>query len=374
MAGVRRDYYEVLGVGRQASADELKRAFRKIAMESHPDRNPDDAAAAARFKEANEAYAVLSDPSRRRSYDLFGHSATDFGGGPAVDFTDMPFGDLFETFFGGGVGSRARRERATRGDDLRYDMTITFEEAFTGVERSIDVPRLAVCERCTGSGAEPGTGVDTCGTCGGSGQVRRAQQSIFGSVVTASTCPTCGGAGRLLKNPCSECRGQGRVQRTRKLAVKIPAGVDTGSQIRLSGEGEAGIRGGSPGDLYVVIRVKPHPQLARRDRDVIYELRVNMMQAALGDRIEVPTLEGPVEIDIPPGTQYGQSFRLAGRGMPDVRGGRRGDEYVLVQVIVPKDLSAEQKAHLRKIGGLTGKPEKISKGFFEKLRDAISLD
>ena len=374
MAGVRRDYYEVLGVGRQASADELKRAFRKIAMESHPDRNPDDAAAAARFKEANEAYAVLSDPSRRRSYDLFGHSATDFGGGPAVDFTDMPFGDLFETFFGGGIGSRARRERATRGDDLRYDMTITFEEAFTGVERSIDVPRLAVCERCTGSGAEPGTGVDTCGTCGGSGQVRRAQQSIFGSVVTASTCPTCGGAGRLLKNPCSECRGQGRVQRTRKLAVKIPAGVDTGSQIRLSGEGEAGIRGGSPGDLYVVIRVKPHPQLARRDRDVIYELRVNMMQAALGDRIEVPTLEGPVEIDIPPGTQYGQSFRLAGRGMPDVRGGRRGDEYVLVQVIVPKDLSAEQKAHLRKIGGLTGKPEKISKGFFEKLRDAISLD
>lgn len=374
MAGVRRDYYEVLGVGRQASADELKRAFRKIAMESHPDRNPDDAAAAARFKEANEAYAVLSDPSRRRSYDLFGHSATDFGGGPAVDFTDMPFGDLFETFFGGGVGSRARRERATRGDDLRYDMTITFEEAFTGVERSIDVPRLAVCERCTGSGAEPGTGVDTCGTCGGSGQVRRAQQSIFGSVVTASTCPTCGGAGRLLKNPCSECRGQGRVQRTRKLAVKIPAGVDTGSQIRLSGEGEAGIRGGSPGDLYVVLRVKPHPQLARRDRDVIYELRVNMMQAALGDRIEVPTLEGPVEIDIPPGTQYGQSFRLAGRGMPDVRGGRRGDEYVLVQVIVPKDLSAEQKAHLRKIGGLTGKPEKISKGFFEKLRDAISLD
>lgn len=374
MAGVRRDYYEVLGVGRQASADELKRAFRKIAMESHPDRNPDDEAAAARFKEASEAYTVLSDPSRRRSYDLFGHAATDFGGGPAVDFTDMPFGDLFETFFGGGIGSRARRERATRGDDLRYDMTISFEDAFTGVERSIDVPRLATCERCTGSGAEPGTGVETCGTCAGSGQVRRAQQSIFGSVVTASTCPTCGGAGRLLKNPCSECRGQGRTQRTRKLAVKIPAGVDSGSQIRLSGEGEAGIRGGQPGDLYVVIRVKPHGQLARRDKDVIFELRVNMMQAALGDRIEVPTLEGPVEIDIPAGTQYGQSFRLAGRGMPDVRGGRRGDQYVLIQVIVPKDLSAEQKAHLRKMGGLTGKPEKITKGFFEKLRDAISLD
>jgi molecular chaperone DnaJ len=371
---VRRDYYEVLGVGRQASAEELKRAFRKIAMDSHPDRNPDDPAAAVRFKEASEAYAVLSDPSRRRSYDLFGHAATDFGSGPAVDFSDMPFGDLFETFFGGGIGSRARRERATRGDDLRYDMTITFEEAFTGVEKHIDVPRLVTCERCAGSGAEPGTGVDTCGTCGGAGQVRRAQQSIFGSVVTATTCPTCGGAGRLLKSPCVECRGHGRVERTRKLAVKIPAGVDSGSQIRLSGEGEAGIRGGQPGDLYVVLRVRAHPQLARRDKDVIYELRVNMMQAALGDRIEVPTLEGPVEIDIPPGTQYGQSFRLAGRGMPDVRGGRRGDEYVLVQVIVPKDLNADQKALLRKVGGLTGKPEKVTKGFFEKLRDAISLD
>jgi molecular chaperone DnaJ len=371
---VRRDYYEVLGVGRQASAEDLKRAFRKIAMDSHPDRNPDDPAAAARFKEASEAYAVLSDPSRRRSYDLFGHSATDFGGGPAVDFTNMPFGDLFETFFGGGMGSRARRERSTRGDDLRYDLTITFEEAFTGLEKQIEVPRLVTCERCTGSGAEPGTGVETCGTCGGSGQIRRTQQSIFGSVVTASTCPTCGGAGRLLQSPCAACRGQGRIEKTRRLAVKIPAGVDSGSQIRLSGEGEAGIRGGAAGDLYVVLRVKPHAQLARRDKDVIFELRVNMMQAALGDRIEVPTLEGPVEIDIPPGTQYGQSFRLPGRGMPDVRGGRRGDQYVLVQVIVPKDLTADQKALLRKVGGLTGKPEKVSKGFFEKLRDAISLD
>jgi len=371
---VRRDYYEVLGVGRQASADELKRAFRKIAMDSHPDRYPDDSGAAARFKEASEAYAVLSDPSRRRSYDMFGHAATDVGGGPSVDFSDMPFGDLFETFFGGGIGSRARRQRANRGDDLRYDMTITFEEAFSGVEKQIDVPRQVVCDLCTGSGAEPGTGVETCGTCGGAGQVRRAQQSIFGSVVTATTCPTCGGAGRLLKSPCAECRGQGRVQRTRRLAVRIPAGVDSGSQIRLSGEGEAGVRGGQPGDLYVVLRVKAHPQLARRDKDVIYELRVNMMQAALGDRIEVPTLEGPVEITIPAGTQYGQSFRLAGRGMPDVRGGRRGDQYVLIQVIVPKDLSADQKALLRKVGGLTGKPEKISRGFFEKLRDAISLD
>ncbi len=368
----RRDYYVVLGVTREASPEELKRAFRKIAMDSHPDRNPDDPAAAARFKEASEAYTVLSDTGRRRNYDLFGHSATDMGSGPAVDFTDIPFGDLFETFFGG--GGRGRRERANRGDDLRYDMTITFEEAFTGIERMIDIPRLATCERCTGSGAEPGTGVDACPTCSGSGQVRRQQQSIFGAVVTASTCPTCRGAGRLLKSPCTECRGQGRVERTRRISVRIPAGVETGSQIRLSGEGEAGLQGGQPGDLYVVLKVKSHSQLTRHDKDVIFELHVNLVQAALGDRIEVPTLEGPVEIAIPAGTQYGQSFRLPGRGMPDVRGGRRGDQYVVVQVIVPKDLSADQKALLRKVGGLTGKPEKVSKGFFEKLRDAISLD
>jgi molecular chaperone DnaJ len=372
---VKRDYYEVLGVGRQASPDDLKRAFRKIAMESHPDRNPDDAAAAARFKEASEAYNVLSDPGRRRSYDMFGHAAVEPGGGPAVDFSDMPFGDIFDTFFGGGVGgSRSRRQRSNRGDDLRYDMTITFEEAFAGIEKQVDVARLATCERCSGSGAEPGSGEETCPGCRGSGQVRRSAQSIFGSVITASTCPTCGGAGRLLKNPCVQCRGQGRLEKPRRLAVKIPAGVDTGSQIRLSGEGEAGIRGGPPGDLYVVLRVKPHAHLARHDQDVIYELRVNMVQAALGDRIEIPTLEGTVEIAIPPGTQHGQSFRLGGRGMPDVRGGRRGDQYVVVQVVVPKDLNAEQRALLRKVGGLTGKPEKVSKGFFEKLRDAISLD
>ena len=361
-------------MARQASAEELKRAFRKIAMDSHPDRNPGDAAAAARFKEASEAYNVLSDPGRRRSYDLFGHAATDFGSGAGVDFTDMPFADLFETFFGGGVGSRSRRQRANRGDDLRYDLTLTFEEAFKGVEKQLDVPRLVTCETCSGSGAQPGTSADTCSTCGGSGQLRRAQQSIFGSVVTATTCPACGGAGRVLRSPCADCAGQGRRQQTRKLSVRIPAGVDTGSQIRLSGEGEAGLRGGQPGDLYVVLRVKPHPELARRENDTIYELRLNFVQAALGDRIQVPTLDGPVEIAIPAGTQYGQTFRLARRGMPDVRSGRRGDQYVLVQIVVPKDLSTEQKALLRQVGGLTGKPEKVSKGFFERLRDAISLD
>ena len=370
---VKRDYYEVLGVGRQASPEELKRAFRKIAMDSHPDRNPDDAVAHERFKEASEAYAVLSDPDRRRSYDMFGHSAV-AAGGVGVDFSDMPFADIFDTFFGGGFGGRARRERSNRGDDLRYDLTITFEESFTGVEKQIDVPRLTTCERCSGSGAEPGTRQETCPTCGGAGQVRRSAQSIFGQVLTTSTCPACSGAGRILRNPCVECRGQGRVQKTKRLAVTVPAGVDSGSQIRISGEGEAGLRGGPPGDLYVVLRVRAHAQLARHEQDVIYELRVNIVQAALGDTIEIPTLEGPVEIAIPAGTQHGQSFRLKGRGMPDVRGGRRGDQYVVVQLVVPKDLDPEQRALLRKVGGLTGKPEKVTKGFFDKLRDAISLD
>jgi molecular chaperone DnaJ len=371
---VKRDYYEVLGVARGASAEDLKRAFRKIAMDSHPDRNPDDAAAGARFREASEAYSVLSDPGRRRSYDMFGHAAVESGGGPAVDFSDMPFADIFDTFFGGGFGGRSRRERSNRGDDLRYDLTITFEEAFLGVEKQIDVARLAICDRCSGKGAEPGTGEETCPGCRGTGQIRRQAQSIFGAVVTTATCSTCGGAGRLLKSPCVQCRGQGRIEKPKRLGVKIPAGVDTGSQIRISGEGEAGLRGGQPGDLYVALRVKAHPHLARHEHDTVYELRVNMIQAALGDRIEIPTLEGLVEIAIPAGTQNGQSFRLAGRGMPDVRGGRRGDQYVVVQVVIPKDLNAEQKAILRKVGGLTGKPEKVSKGFFEKLRDAISLD
>jgi len=370
---VKRDYYEVLGVGKQASPDELKRAFRKIAMDSHPDRNPDDAVAHARFKEASEAYTVLSDPDRRRSYDMFGHAAVG-AGGPAVDFSDMPFADIFDTFFGGGFSGRGRRERSNRGDDLRFDLTITFEESFTGVEKQVEVSRLATCERCAGSGAEPGTGQDTCPGCGGSGQIRRAAQSFFGQVVTTATCPTCGGAGRILRDPCHQCRGQGRLQNSARLAVKIPAGVDTGSQIRISGEGEAGLRGGPPGDLYVVLRVKAHPELARHEQDIVFELRVNMVQAALGDRIEIPTLEGRVEIAIPAGTQNGQSFRLHGRGMPDVRGGRRGDQYVVVQVVIPKDLNPEQKALLRKVGGLTGKPEKVSRGFFDKLRDAISLD
>lgn len=372
---VKRDYYEVLGVDRRASTDDLKRAFRKIALENHPDRNPGNPEAERRFKEAGEAYEVLSDPEKRRSYDMFGHAGVSGAGqGPGFGgfgFEGFGFSDIFESFFGGAARTRTR---STRGSDLRYDLTISFEEAFTGVEREITVPRLVACERCHGEGAEPGTGFKTCSNCAGSGQIRRAANSIFGQVVNVTACPSCGGEGRILESPCAECRGQGRKEETKHLVVPVPAGVDTGSQIRLSGQGEAGYRGGGPGDLYIVLKVKPHPQFTRRDQDIFFELPVNIVQAALGDAVEVPTLEGPVQVTIPPGTQYGQSFRLRGKGMPHPRSQRRGDQLVVVRVVVPKDLKPVQREALSKVGGLTGKPEKLSRGFFEKLRDAINLD
>jgi molecular chaperone DnaJ len=314
---------------------------------------------------------VLSDPERRRSYDMFGQAGV--GAGGAQGFEGFGFGDIFDAFFGGGFSARGQA-RDVRGSDLRYDLNITFEDAYLGAEREIEVPRLVTCERCVGNGAEPGTSAETCATCGGSGQIRRSAQSIFGQVVNVVSCPTCQGQGKIVRQPCSGCRGQGRVERTKRLKLRIPAGVDTGSQIRLTGEGESGVRGGPPGDLYVVIRVKAHPQLSRRDQDVVYELKVNMVQAALGDRIEVPTVDGPVEVSIPAGTQYGQTFRLSGKGIPHVRSGRRGDQFVVVQIVIPKDLDSNQKRLLKDVGGLTGKPEKVNKGFFDKLRDAINLD
>lgn len=369
---IKRDYYEVLGVGRDASPEDLKRAFRRLALDYHPDRNPDKPDAAERFKEVSEAYSVLSDPEKRRQYDLFGH-AEPGGAGGYPGFEGFGFGDIFETFFGG-FGTRGGTQRSTRGDDLRYDVAITFEEAFEGTEKEIEVPRMVTCETCAGSGATPGSGIDTCPGCGGSGQVRRQAQSVFGTVVNIVTCPTCAGEGRILRSPCTDCRGEGRVQRRRRLRIRIPAGVDTGSQIRLVGEGEAGFRGGPPGDLYIVVRVRPHAFLKRQDQDVYYELGINIVQAALGDTVEVPTLDGSVAVTVPAGTQYGQTFRLPGKGMPHVRTGRRGDQYVQVKVVVPKNLSEEQKSLLRKVGGQTGKPEKVSKGFFEKLRDVINID
>ena len=368
---VKRDYYEILGVSRSVSPEQLKRAFRKLAMDLHPDRNPGNPEAETRFKEAAEAYQVLNDPDRRRSYDMFGHAGV--AGAGVSGFEGFGFADIFDAFFGGGFSARDRA-RSMRGSDLRYDLTISFEEAFRGVEKEIEVPRLMTCERCSGAGAEPGTSVEACGSCGGSGQIRRTSQSIFGQVVNVSACPSCHGTGRVIRQVCTACRGQGRTERTKRLKLRIPPGVDTGSQIRLTGEGESGLQNGGPGDLYVVIRVRPHALLQRQDQDVVFELQVNVVQAALGDRIEVPTLDGLVEVAIPAGTQHGQTFKLSGRGMPQIRSGRRGDQFVVVQVIVPKDLNAKQKDLLRQVGGLTGKPQKVAKGFFDKLREAINLD
>ncbi|MGH7869720.1 MAG: molecular chaperone DnaJ [Candidatus Dormibacteraceae bacterium] len=373
MAG-KRDYYEVLGVSRESSAEELKRAFRKLAMQHHPDRNPGNATASTLFKEASEAYDVLSDDQKRRQYDFFGHAANGrSGGSDPFAGAGINFGDIFDSFFAG-AATGEDRSRPVGGADLRYDLSLTFEEAYRGVEKEIEVPRMVGCEICTGSGASPGSAMDTCPTCRGSGQLRQQGQSIFGTVVNIVPCSTCAGAGGILRSPCLQCHWHGRVERRTPLQIPVPAGVDTGSQFRLSGEGEAGYRGGPPGDLYVVIRVQPHPFLKRQDQDLYYELTINMVQAALGDTVEVPLLEGELLVTIPPGTQSGQQFRLPGRGMPHLRGSRRGDQYVQVKVIVPKHLNEEQRELLRKVGGLTGKPERTSKGFFDKLRHAINVD
>ncbi len=366
---VKKDYYEVLGVSRNASPEDLKRSFRRLAMQYHPDRNHGNAQAEARFKEIGEAYEVLSDPAKRQQYDRFGHSGLFAGQGFESAFGS--FNDLFDMFFSGGAGARARAPR--RGQDLRLDLRISFEEAVFGATREIVVPRVDICPNCGGEGAEPGTPAQTCGDCRGSGQVRRAQQSLFGQIVNIVTCPRCRGQGRIITRPCRKCGGSGRVEVEKKLSVRIPAGVDEGSQIRLSGEGEAGPRGGGPGDLYIVLEVKGHAQFKRHGQDIVYELPVSMAQAALGDQIEIPTLDGPVQLTLPPGTQYGRVFRLSGRGVPHVRSQRRGDQLVITRVVIPTDLTEAQRRALRELGGVTGKPQPTARGFFDKFRDAIGI-
>ena len=365
-----RDYYEVLEVARGASQEEIKRSFRKLAMKYHPDRNPGDAAAERSFKELNEAYEVLSDPNKRDQYDTFGRVGGGAGFGDA--FSGAGFGDLFDMFFGGQGGGR-QRGGPRRGGDLRYGLGLKFEEAVFGVEKEIRVPRRDVCTVCSGTGAEPGTSPTRCPDCGGQGQVRRVAQSVFGQVVNVVTCPRCRGEGELIEHPCTSCQGSGRVQSSKTLKVTIPAGVDDGDQIRLSGEGEAGTRGGGYGDLYVAITVEAHPVLRRQGRDIYYDLGVNFTQAALGDSIEVPTVDGPVTLDVPAGTQYGTRLRLGGRGVPHVRSSRRGDEIVIVHVITPTKLSTEQKKGLEALGGKTGLPTEAPKNVFDRLRDSLGI-
>lgn len=368
----------MLGVPKTATEDELKKAYRKLARKYHPDLNPDNKEEAERnIKEVNEAYEVLSNAEKRSQYDQLGHDAfqagqsgggfNPFGGGGGGGFSD-----IFDMFFGqSGFGS-GQRNGPEKGADLRFDMEITFEQAAFGVETEVQIPRTEECSACHGTGAAPGTHAETCPQCKGSGQQQVVQNTPFGRMVNVRTCDRCHGEGKIVHTPCRECRGQGRVRRNRKITVKIPAGVDTGSRLRVSHEGEAGLRGGPQGDLYVYIFVKPHKLFTREGNDVICEVPVSFVQAALGDEIDVPTLDGKVKMRVPEGTQSGTVLRLKDKGIPHLRGNGRGDQHVRIKVVTPHKLSDRQKQLLQdfaKAGGENINPEE--KGFFKKMKDAL---
>jgi molecular chaperone DnaJ len=366
----KRDYYEVLGVARGASEEELKKAYRRLAIQHHPDRNPGNKEAEERFKEINEAYQVLSDPERRAQYERYGHAAFEHAGGGfgGFDFSqgfEEVFSDIFGDFFG--AGRSRSRSRSRRGDDLRYDLEIDFEEAARGIEKTISFQRLTACESCTGSGARDGTaGVRTCPNCRGTGQVR-TQQGFFS---IATTCGQCRGEGTIIADPCPKCQGQGRVRRAQSLSVRIPAGVDNGSRLKLRSEGEAGLGGGPAGDLYVVVHVREHELFARQGNDVVVEVPVSFPQAALGSEIDVPTLDGKVKVKVQAGTQSGKVMRLKGRGFPDLHGYGRGDQLVKIAVETPRRLTVRQRELLEEFAQISGEDvnHPMSKGFVDKLK------
>jgi len=367
----KRDYYEVLGVNREASEDEIKKAYRRLAVKFHPDKNPGDKSAEEKFKEIGEAYEALSDPQRRAAYDQYGHAAFDpraRAGRAGGNFHD-PFdifrevfggGSIFESFFGGGDPSQPQR-----GEDLRYDLQITLEEAALGCEKEISVAKLDRCDDCDGTGMEYGSKIRTCSACGGRGQVLTSR-GIFS---IAQTCPQCKGSGRIVEKPCKTCHGEGRRQRSSKIKLRIPAGVDAGSRLRSSGNGEAGFRGGPPGDLYVVLHVKAHEIFQRDGDDLLCEVPVSFVQATLGAEIDVPTLDGPATIKIPAGTQPGTVFRVKGKGLKNLQGYGHGDLHVRVQIEVPTRLTAEQKLKLQEFSESCGEDANpITKSFFEKAK------
>ncbi len=377
MTTKKRDYYEVLGIPRGASDEEIKRAFRKLALEYHPDRNRSDGAA-DRFKEINEAYQVLSDSERRSRYDRFGHAGVTNGGATGFDgFENFGgVGDIFEAFFGD-FGGRARASSARRGADLRVSVTVEFAEAAFGTEKQVEVTRTERCAVCRGSRAEPDTTPDVCTNCRGSGQVRRAQQGFFGQFVQVVTCGVCGGDGHVITRPCRHCRGSGTERKHRKLAVTIPAGIESDTQLKLRGEGEAGVGGGPNGDLFVSLRVRSHPLFRREGDDVRFLQRINFVQAALGTRLTVPTLDGEESVEVPEGTQSGHVIRLRGRGIPHLRNsGRRGDQLIDVFVMTPRGLSEKQRELLNQLAATLpseGEPgEGDERGWVGKLRDTIS--
>lgn len=377
----KRDYYEVLGIGKSASDADIKKAYRKLAKQYHPDVNPGDKVAEAKFKEANEAYEILSNPQKRTQYDQFGHAGTDpngfggFGGG----FGDFDFGnvgDIFETFFGGsGFGRSSRGRRGPqKGADLKYAMEISFEEAAFGVEREISINRMQNCVKCGGSGSKPGKEPSVCKHCNGSGQVQFKQSTPFGQFVNVKTCDVCGGEGRIITDPCTECSGKGKIRKNVKLKINIPAGIDDGQTISLRGEGEPGAKGGPAGDLYISIRVKTHPLFQRQGNDVICEIPITFVQAALGAEIDVPTLDGKIKHTVPEGTQTGAVFRIKGKGIPYIRGNGRGDQYLKVNVEVPQKLNEKQKSILREFAEVSGdEVHEQRKGFFDKMKDALGM-
>lgn len=346
----KRDYYEVLGVDRSAGDQDLKRAYRKLALKFHPDKNPGDREAEEKFKEAAEAYEVLRDASKRQIYDQYGHQGLEgagFSGFGGFEDIFSSFGDIFEDFFGFGGGRRSR-SRANRGADLRYDMQLSFMEAAFGTEKEIDVEKAEACNACNGIGAEPGTGAETCPHCGGSGQVGRSQ----GFFTVRTTCSNCRGQGQVISNPCQTCRGHGKVLARKKVSVRIPAGVDNGSRLRLTGEGEAGAYSGPHGDLYVFIHTEDHDFFKRDDTSVLCQIPISFVQAALGDTISIPTLKGKTDLEIPKGTQPGDLFRLRGEGIPSLRNGHRGDQIVQVNVKIPTHLNKKQAALLKEFATL----------------------
>ena len=373
----KRDYYEVLGVQRDATDADLKKAYRKLAKENHPDLNPGNAEAEARFKEVNEAYEVLSDSDKRSRYDQFGFAGVDpnygaggYGGGfdGGFDFGDL--GDIFGSFFGGGFGGGSRpRNGPQRGESLRQSLTITFEEAAFGCEKEVVIDRVEQCESCHGSGAEAGTSPETCSNCGGSGQVQQRRQTPMGVFATTGPCPRCGGKGKIIKSPCKDCGGTGQVRKRKTLKVTIPAGIDNGQIISLRGQGNAGRNGGPAGDLQIVITVQSH-QLFRRDgTDVFCDAPITFTQAVLGGEMEIPTIDGKVKYDIPEGTQTGTTFRLRGKGIPSVNGRGRGDQYVTVYIETPRNLNREQKEALKKFSDtLKESNYEDRRSFFKKFK------
>ena len=371
MAEQKRDFYEVLGVDKSASEDDLKKAYRKLAKANHPDLHPGDAEAEARFKEINEAYEVLSDSDKRSRYDQFGHAGVDpnfnpnaggFGGGFGFDgFGDL--GDIFESFFGGGGGRSTRSQNAPRrGENLRAAVDLTFEEAAFGCTKEIPISRIEDCAECHGSGCAAGTTPEVCPVCGGSGQVRRQQRTAFGVMQTTVACDHCRGAGKIIHNPCPTCKGKGAVRRNKTVSVNIPAGIDDGQTISVRGQGHRGSNGGPAGDLLVTIRMMSHPQFEREDTSVLYRLNINIVQAALGAEVEVPTLDGKVKYTIPEGTQSGTVFRLRGKGIPRLNSSGRGDQFVTVIVDIPTGLNSEQKEILTQFGETLGADFKAKKG------------